>query len=131
AQAQLELVVTHGKVMLLPEGKSGQPLIVAGQRARARADEVAVTSMAQGEIARRLAWQNGQLMFDKRPLAEVVQEFNRYNRRQVRIGSPSLEGLHLTGNFKATDLDSFVAAVKSATNVRVEETADAVLIELP
>ncbi len=126
---QLDLMVTEGRVMLLPKGGEGsRPLVVAGHSARAKAEEVAVAPVADAEMTRRLAWRSGQLMFDKRPLSEVAEEFNRYNRRQVQIATPGLEALQLTGNFKATDLASFIAAVRSATSARVEETADAVVI---
>jgi transmembrane sensor len=101
---------------------------VAGQSARAQAEKVAIAPVAREEVTRRLAWQSGQLVFDRQPLSQVVEEFNRYNRRQVRILSAGLDSLELTGNFKATDLASFVAAVKSAADVEVERSGDAVVI---
>jgi transmembrane sensor len=129
AGERLELLVTQGKVLLLPDdARDPAPLIVAGQAARADASSVAVDSVARPEMGRRLAWQGGQLEFDRQSLSSVAEEFNRYNRRQVRISGESLQSLQFTGNFRATDLESFVAAIESAADVEVDRTDDVLVI---
>lgn len=129
AGEKMELMVTQGRVMLMSDGASGeQPLIAAGQSARAKAKALEVVPVRRQEIDRRLAWQGGQLVFDREPLSEVAAEFNRYNHRQVDIASAGLRDLRFTGNFKATDLDSFVAAIESAAEVRIERTERALVI---
>lgn len=125
----LELIVTEGKVLLLSnETERNAPLITAGQSARAEAGNVHIASLATPEVDRRLAWQDGYLSFDRRPLQQIADELNRYNQRHVSIEGEALKTLRLTGNFKATDLESFVAAVQSAARVRVEDNEGKLVI---
>jgi transmembrane sensor len=46
-------------------------------------------------------------------LAEAVAEFNRYNRRQMVVDDPRIATLHIGGVFDATDLNSFVEALRT------------------
>jgi transmembrane sensor len=124
----VEVTVTQGRVALrsdddLPAFKAP---VSAGEVADAKPAGIAVTQVAGGELTRRLAWQRGELAFKKERLAHIVAEFNRYNRRQLVIGDVSLDNLEVGGNFKATDLDSFVAAVTHSLNVRAEESQDTI-----
>jgi transmembrane sensor len=60
-------------------------------------------------VAPTLAWIQRQLMFDHRPLSEVAEEFNRYNRERIDIDSVELKGQEVTGVFEAKDPASFLA----------------------
>jgi ferric-dicitrate binding protein FerR (iron transport regulator) len=49
-----------------------------------------------------------------------VEEFNRYNRRHIRLSAASLGALRVGGSFGATDPESFAGALASAFKLRVE-----------
>jgi transmembrane sensor len=137
---RVEVLVTQGRVTLSAEhttapqtghpsagaNAASPPLLSAGDSAETKATGLRVTQVQNEELERRLAWQTGRLHFQKETLAVVVAEFNRYNRRQLEIADPALAGLYVHGNFKATDLDSFVAAVQDALKLRVEQTYDTI-----
>jgi transmembrane sensor len=129
---RVEVIVTQGRVLLreenavLPVENPTTARAEAGQTAESRPTGLRVKRMRKEEIDRRLAWQTGQLHFRKEPLAVVVAEFNRYNRRRVEIVDPALSSLEVHGNFKATDLDSFVAAMQNALDIRVETTQETI-----
>lgn len=70
------------------------------------------------EIAR--GWTEGQLVFRGRPLAEVVEEMNRYNSAKIRLGQPALSKLQISGQFYGNDPDSLIQALQLGWSLRAE-----------
>jgi transmembrane sensor len=84
----------------------------AGQIAIAGLAQVNVESLGQEEIARRLAWHQGMLLFNGQSLTEVAAEFNRYNGRKLVVADPAVGRIRIGGYFRATDLDNFVRVLE-------------------
>lgn len=129
--ATVEVLVTEGRVRVDDAAKGGSllapaqpaaepPLLVEGERAivtmPARAagatatptPRATVVKVSAPEVRRAMAWQERRLEFDSVPLAEVVQEFNRYNRRQLVIADPRLATKRFSGVFRADGYESLV-----------------------
>jgi transmembrane sensor len=92
--------------------------ISAGHEARISRDsstfpgfEVASRSLATEELQRHTAWVNGQLAFAGEKLTDVVDEFNRYNWRKLRIGDPRIADMRVGGWFRSTQVDEFVSVL--------------------
>ena len=77
-------------------------------------------------LAVTTAWVQRRLMFERRPLGEVAEEFNRYNRRRIEIDSPELRGKEVTGVFEANDPESFIAFLSKIPGAAVREADDRV-----
>jgi transmembrane sensor len=69
-----------------------------------------------------MAWTRQQLVFHRRPLAEVVEEFNRYNRDRIVIQSRELQSQEVTGSFKANKPASLLNFLSRLPGVRVRNT---------
>jgi len=69
-------------------------------------------------------WTEGQLVFRARPLGEVVGEMNRYNSAQIRIGQPSLNALHISGQFYSNDPGSLIQALEVGWSLRAERSSE-------
>ena len=67
------------------------------------------------------SWSRGRLVFHGTPLAEALDEVNRYAARKVRLGDPTLASLPVGGNFLAGDSDRIVAAFAAVLPLRVAE----------
>jgi len=115
----MEVMVTAGRVALLDAVQAPGSLahelapatISAGEAALATPKKITVRRVTATDVARRLAWQAGELSFQGETLAEAVTEFNRYNRRKIEVDDPSIAALQIGGNFQALDVESFVAAL--------------------
>lgn len=68
---------------------------------------------------RALAWSEGRLVFDSTPLSEVAEEFNRYNRVQLRIRGDQLGRRTISGVFKASDPQTLIDFIGAAVRVIV------------
>jgi transmembrane sensor len=69
---------------------------------------------------RALAWSQGRLVFDSAPLGEVIQEFNRYNRVQLRLEGEELAHRTISGVFKANDPQTLIDFIGAGAHVVVK-----------
>jgi transmembrane sensor len=83
-----------------------------------------VVSKPVAAVEAKLAWRDGRLVFDGTSLAEVADDFNRYNRQQLLISDPSVAAIRISGTFKASNAEAFVRLLKDAYGLKVELTAD-------
>lgn len=129
---QVEVVVAEGKVAIAAPRVAEAPPLAAGEAAVVQPGRVSVSPMSPQALERKLAWTTGRLEFRGEPLADAVAEFNRYNLRQIRLASPELGALRVGGNFKATDPESFAAALASAFKLHVDAVGtDAIVLRPP
>lgn len=74
------------------------------------------------DVPQTVAWLQGKIAFEQRPLGEVADEFNRYGSIPIEIDDAALRALPISGVFDAYDIDSFVAFLQTLDGVRVERT---------
>jgi transmembrane sensor len=65
------------------------------------------------------SWSHGRLVFRGTPLAEAIEEVNRYADRKIRLGDPELARIPVGGNFIAGETDLIVSAFAAALPLRV------------
>jgi transmembrane sensor len=130
--SQVEVVVAEGKVAIAAPQVPDTAALAAGEAAVVQPGHVSVTQVSPQALEQRLAWTAGRLEFRGESLSQAVAEFNRYNVRQIRLANPSLGTLRVGGNFKATDPESFAAALASAFKLHVDPgSPDAIVLRPP
>jgi transmembrane sensor len=124
-QKQVDVIVTEGRVAIDPPNDSLDSqlpgtvalpelsTLAAGEAVSVKSHHMRVQKIADEDVTRKLAWTKGRLSFDRVTLAEAVAEFNRYNRRQLVVDDAGIAQLHIGGVFDATDLNSFVEALRT------------------
>lgn len=68
--------------------------------------------------AQALAWRQGAIDLRGQSLQEAVDEFNRYNHRQIVIADREVAAYRLGGYFRTRDVAGFVRAVETAFPVK-------------
>ncbi|MEX2045012.1 MAG: FecR domain-containing protein [Opitutus sp.] len=144
----VDVLVTEGRVrvedverrhsLLAPSATPGEPpLLVAGQRARidpaaSPSASVAATVVAvnSAEIEEALAWHQRQLQFVSVQLAEIVAEFNRFNRHQLVIADPRLAVRQFGGTFLAGDYETFIRLLEASAGVKAERGENETFLRL-
>jgi transmembrane sensor len=96
------------------------PKVSAGEAASVDRSSVVIHHMLATDVTRKLSWTEGFLTFQGETLNDAVEEFNRYNQRQIRIGDQSIVDFKVGGNFRTTDVDSFTAALQHNYGLRVQ-----------
>jgi transmembrane sensor len=130
--SQVDVLVSEGKVAIAAARVPRAPPLSAGDAAIVLSDRVSVSHVEPQQLESRLAWTSGRLEFRGETLGEAVVEFNRYNRRQLKLGDRSLAALRVGGTFNATDPESFAAALASAFDLRIEPAdSDTIVLKPP
>ncbi|WP_371441488.1 FecR domain-containing protein [Methylosinus sp. R-45379] len=80
----------------------GEVVVEEGQQS-AYDEGGAAAAPEPADIARATAWRRGKLMFENRPIGEVVRALGRYHRGLVYFVDPALKARRVTGVFNADD----------------------------
>lgn len=112
--AGLSVTLLEGSVRVAAPGgdpvvlRPGQTLVVAPGRSLVRqADEAAAER-----------WRETRVVFDDKPLSEVVAEMNRYAVLQLVIEDPQVASLRITGQFRVGDNARFARGLAKLYPVR-------------
>jgi transmembrane sensor len=115
------------------EGPGEGPVAGAGEFLLAAGEQAIVTAQStekpkKPNVAAATAWTQRRLVFDSATLADVAEEFNRYNRRRLVIKSPELAEFHITGVFASTDPKSLIRFLQARPEIVVTEKSNEILI---
>jgi transmembrane sensor len=77
---------------------------------------------------RQLAWADGHLVFDHDSVAAAVQQFNRFNRVQIKVVDPKVAARPVSAVFNVSDPEAFVTFLESVANVRVTHPSPNIIV---
>lgn len=137
----LEVLVTHGRVLMdssalierheVRKTKAptiSKPELGAGQRSLVSFTTEVVSpvieEITEEEVEVELAWKHQVLEFVERPLSEIVEEFNRYNTRQITIRDRELLDTEITATFRSYNLDGFLRLLELTGPVKATVQSD-------
>lgn len=88
-----------------------------GEKRAPLAKQVADVEVAQ-------AWTQGDLVFKKWPLDELVTEMNRHTTIKIRIEDEALRDLKVNGRFRAGDQQSLILALQYQWAIQAQRITD-------
>jgi len=108
---------------------STSTLIAAGQEAvvdrkKLADDDVMPTPIKAEEIAVKLSWRQGNLIFRGESLEEAISEVGRYTAIEFIILDEDAKKERVAGMFKAGDVDGLLKALRDNFNISYERIAD-------
>jgi transmembrane sensor len=124
---KVTVAVVQGSVRVedtMPGASTASITMTPGDVAIGLGSSTMVVSNPVAAVEDKLTWRDGRLVFDGTSLAEVAEDFNRYNRQQLLISDPSVAAIRISGTFKASNVEAFVRLLKEAYGLKVELTAD-------
>ncbi|WP_207187500.1 FecR family protein [Rhodospirillum rubrum] len=122
-----EIVLERGAVAVRCVGASGQAAALHPGEA------VSVTATALSPVRRAapehdLAWRNGRIRFDERPLGAVVEDLRRYHKGPIFVLNDAAEGTVVSGNYRLDDIAGALRTLAAATGAEVIELPAGVVI---
>ncbi len=113
---QVTVTVLESAVQVSRNGPAAR--LTPGQRVHYGPDTglSGVESVDPGQVA---AWRRGKLVFNDRPLGEVVNELNRYRHGVILILDQQLRASRVSGIFDIRDPDAVLQALEAALPVRM------------
>jgi len=130
--ADTRVVVTEGKVKV-EEFKGGAAVgpateLPAGSIAQVGSAGVLVKQGSLEEAEAYTSWRSGYITLNDTELATAVAEFNRYNKKQLVIGDPSIATLRVGGNLRAANVEAFVRVLEEGFPVRAQDQGDHIVL---
>ncbi|HEY0182178.1 MAG TPA: FecR domain-containing protein [Rhodopila sp.] len=117
--ADVDVAVAEGVVEVsLPAVSSPPVRVAAGQGVRYAADRF-VTPVQPVDVGADLAWQRGKLIFNRRPLASVVAELQRYQVGRIVVADARLRDMPVTGVFDLDDPRGTLQTIEQTLLVKV------------
>ena len=128
-EERLSVVLLEGSVSVLPAQQSpSRPGIGMKPGERLSFEQPTIAVKSAPNLAREEAWVAGRAIFEHTPLREAVAEINRYARRPLELGDPSLGELRISGTFSVDDVDAFARALAEVLSLNVEESDGAIVL---
>ena len=90
-----------------------------GQAASFDSQVHTVRDLPDEELSRQLAWSQGLLVFDNKPLRDVIAEVGRYTDVKIEIIDSALADLKVGGRFRVGRLDALLEALDVGFGVEV------------
>lgn len=128
---RVDVAVSEGAVQLIAEAAAPGP-----EAASYRVEQLQIATLAEGsatistleagDLEKLLAWREGVLVFEGRPLSEVVEEFNRYTATPIAIVDPALLDVTVGGRFGVGETDALLEVLEAGFGVRVIRTPEAI-----
>ncbi len=107
--------------------QAGALFVSAGERVTVT--DQAMSAPERADVAAATAWVAAPPRLRCVPLERrLVDDFNRYNARQLVIGDRQLEDFHVSGVYSSTDPASLVRFLRSQPGIDVVETDEEVRI---
>ncbi len=111
--------VLEGEVELNNDRSVNKARLVAG-RQLSYTETAGLGRLDNVEADKITAWVNGQLVFKRTPLREVMEELERYHPIQFKFIDPKLAQETLSGTFNSNDIDPFLHALETILPIQAK-----------
>jgi transmembrane sensor len=126
--AQFDVLHVHGRIapsvcvtclqgQLKIERASEATTLTSGQQLRYDGGGVERVDAVDPDVA--TAWQRGVLIFRFTPLADVVDEINRYRPGRIVVINPATGRIPVSGRFRIDNLDEVLTQIEQAFGAKV------------
>lgn len=109
-----------------PPGESRQ-VLTAGQQLSYGQDG-RFSAVKSVSLLVSTAWVDGKVLFEGRPLSEVVEEIGRYQDGEIRILDPEIAAINVSGAFNIRDRDGFLKALERAVPVKASRVNQTLVV---
>ena len=79
------------------------------------------------QLQKKLAWQQGALIFKGETLGQAVVEVRRYTDKEIRIVDPDIKDKKVGGYYKTDDIDSLLRSMSQSFGIHVAYLDDDVI----
>ncbi|HVY81348.1 MAG TPA: FecR domain-containing protein [Steroidobacteraceae bacterium] len=129
------VTVVSGQVLVSAHEGGGTAVPADSARVKLEAGEQASVAKAEpirvdhhANLTAAISWLDNVLTFDNTPLAEVLEELNRYSPKPIVLEVPELAGVRINAVIRAGNAEGLLHYVQRFQPVRIVTTADRVRI---
>lgn len=116
---EAEVSVEHGEIEVHARNNDTRIYLSSGDSIRVGPDGVG--SRTHGTTASQLAWVQRRLVFDNRPLREVLDELQRYYPGWIINSNARLNDLRITGNYRLSEPATIMRSLAEVASAQLHE----------
>lgn len=117
-----QIVVTESAVRInYPDGNRNQDVDVSAGQQVDYSPKMGIGKPRSADLRVLTAWRNGQMIFEGRPLGDVIAEMSRYRWGMIVFADASLKQLPVTGIFDTDDTDGLLNAIAAVLPLKVQK----------
>lgn len=116
---KVQVAVQEGRVLVQTE----QSREVSANQVLAYQRDGAFISLPNSDINNLTAWRAGQLVFNNRRLDDVLAELGRYSKTKVRMASPALGQLRVSGRFRLDRTDIALESIAASLSIPIQKSS--------
>jgi len=98
-----------------------------GEQLSTASADFSVQQVTAAQLSSEMAWREGAIIFDGKPLAEAIAEIERYTDARILVSDPETAALKVGGRFRTDDMQGFFDGLESALPVNVRRAPDGVI----
>lgn len=122
-----QVVLERGSVDVRPrQGVGPTERLNPGQMVTA--NQSGITGKRPADTARTLAWRDGRIVFDDRPLREAVRDLGRYYDGSVILLGERIDIKTVSGNYRTDDPETAIRTLAVATGISMTRLPAGILI---
>jgi transmembrane sensor len=121
---ELTVAVLEGVVQVSPmlSGNAIEPVLLeVGDQLTLGPTGVLIQKLSPSQLEDRIAWRQGQVVFDGTPLNEALERFSRHHGIGI-TATGNAAGQRIGGRYSLDDLDGFFTALEDALPVKVSRS---------
>lgn len=133
AKRQVSITLVEGRISISPAWEGVKPAlepvtVLASPGQRLTFAPHRPPRLDRARLKQVIAWQSGEVVFDRTSLSVAASEMNRYSRLRIVIADPAAARLRLSGLFQAGDSAQFAEAVAETFRLRKTRTGDRIIL---
>lgn len=121
------VVVVDGAVIVMAQGHAYPQPVSAGEKITF--PPLGASWVEKVDAQAMTAWSDKLLVFQSKPLQEVMTELTRYHDVNILIRSNELRKMRMSGVFETDDLQGLLRAVEAALPVSIERNDRVIFID--
>ena len=125
-QERAKISVQSGLVAVTHKQSQKQVELTPGERVISSAQGLGDVSLQ--DASKSGAWREGLRLYFDAPLTDVVEDFNRYSQRPLKLENPELGQLSLTAVFPTDNIDAMVNSLSDVLPLAITEQQDYILL---
>jgi transmembrane sensor len=128
---RVQVALVEGKARFddtLDPAPSQQIVLTPGDMVVATARSVSLKHETNRDLLNQLGWRRGMLVFDHATLADIANEYNRYNQTRLVIEGAKARRLTISGTLPADNPAAFTRLATKFFNLHVERRKGEIVV---
>lgn len=130
-KVQVTVIESRVEVDYRSPGSPNRKIVLAAGQQTTYTNDSAPSEVRSADLDAVSAWRRGRLVFENKPLGEIVTELGRYHRGLIVITDKALRARPVNGVFRTDDPAGVIAALENSLGLKITRFTDYLILLHP